>query len=46
VYGVRFTAVELFGHGDHTITIDLWQSYLSGVAEPESAETAEAEETT
>jgi Nitrile hydratase beta subunit, C-terminal len=35
VYTVRFTAAELFGAGDHTVTIDLWESYLhpAGLAE-------------
>lgn len=28
VYAVRFTARELFGTGDHTVTLCLWQSYL------------------
>jgi nitrile hydratase subunit beta len=28
VYAVRFGARELFGQGDHTVTIDLWESYL------------------
>lgn len=28
VYAVRFAARELFGHGDHTVTVDLWESYL------------------
>ena len=28
VYTVRFAAAELFGEGDHTVTIDLWESYL------------------
>jgi len=28
VYAVRFAASELFGEGDHTVTVDLWQSYL------------------
>jgi nitrile hydratase subunit beta len=28
VYAVRFAARELFGEGDHTVTIDLWESYL------------------
>ena len=28
VYTIRFAAAELFGHGDHTVTVDLWQSYL------------------
>ena len=28
VYAVRFAAAELFGEGDHTVTLDLWESYL------------------
>jgi nitrile hydratase subunit beta len=28
VYAVRFTARELFGDGDHTVTLALWESYL------------------
>ena len=28
VYAVRFTAAELWGAGDHTVTADLWESYL------------------
>jgi nitrile hydratase len=32
VYTVRFAAVELFGEGDHTVTIDLWESYLRPAA--------------
>jgi nitrile hydratase len=28
VYTVRFAARELFGEGDHTVTVDLWESYL------------------
>ena len=28
VYTVRFAAAELFGEGDHTVTVDLWESYL------------------
>jgi nitrile hydratase subunit beta len=28
VYAVRFAATELFGTGDHTVTISLWESYL------------------
>ena len=35
VYAVRFAARDLFGEGDHTVTIDLWQSYLS--PDPEEA---------
>jgi nitrile hydratase subunit beta len=29
VYAVRFAARDLFGEGDHTVTVDLWHSYLS-----------------
>jgi nitrile hydratase len=28
VYAVRFTAAELWGAGDHTVTADLWERYL------------------
>ncbi|MGH3329383.1 MAG: SH3-like domain-containing protein [Streptomycetales bacterium] len=28
VYTVRFPAQELFGEGDHAVTVDLWESYL------------------
>ena len=28
VYAVRFDARELFGEGDHRVTLDLWESYL------------------
>ena len=27
-YAVRFAAAELFGSRDHTVTVDLWESYL------------------
>ena len=27
-YAVRFAAADLFGGGDHTVTVDLWESYL------------------
>jgi hypothetical protein len=27
-YAVRFPAAELWGSGDHTVTVDLWESYL------------------
>ncbi len=37
VYAVRFAAAELFGEGDHTVTIDLWESYLRPAA-PEGME--------
>ncbi len=33
VYAVTFAARELFGEGDHTVTIDLWESYLQPAAE-------------
>jgi nitrile hydratase len=33
VYTVRFAAAELFGEGDHTVTIDLWESYLRPAGE-------------
>ena len=29
VYAVRFTAQELFGQGDHSVTLSLWEDYLS-----------------
>jgi nitrile hydratase subunit beta len=28
VYAVRFAASDLWGTGEHTVTIELWQSYL------------------
>ena len=28
VYAVRFPAGELWGEGTHTVTVDLWESYL------------------
>ncbi len=28
VYHVRFPATELFGTGDHTVTVELWEDYL------------------
>ena len=27
-YAVRFSAMDLWGSGDHTVTVDLWESYL------------------
>jgi hypothetical protein len=36
VYAVRFAARDLFGEGDHTVTVDLWQSYLSAAATEEA----------
>jgi len=29
VYTVRFAARELFGSGDHSVTLSLWEDYLS-----------------
>jgi nitrile hydratase len=34
VYQVRFAARELWGAGDHDVTIDLWASYLQPAEEP------------
>jgi hypothetical protein len=31
VYTVRFTAADLWGEGSHTVTVDLWESYLEAV---------------
>jgi len=28
VYAVRFGAADLFGAGDHQVTLALWESYL------------------
>src|SRR3954469_15945308 len=28
VYHVRFPAAELFGEGEHAVTVELWESYL------------------
>ena len=27
-YAVCFSAADLWGSGDHTVTVDLWESYL------------------
>ena len=27
-YAVRFAAADLFGSGGHTVTVDLWESYI------------------
>lgn len=32
VYAVRFAARELFGEGDHGVTLDLWESYLEEIS--------------
>lgn len=36
VYHVRFAAAELFGSGDHEVTVELWEDYLepAGAAGP------------
>jgi hypothetical protein len=31
VYAVRFPARDLWGTGSHTVTVDLWESYLEEV---------------
>ncbi len=35
VYTVRFAAQELFGAGEHAVTVDLWESYLHAVDDEE-----------
>jgi nitrile hydratase len=35
VYSVRFAARDLWGEGDHWVTVDLWQSYLEPVGPEE-----------
>ena len=34
VWHVRFAAADLFGSGDHTVTVALWADYLTPTAEP------------
>ena len=29
VYSVRFAAADLFGEGDHAVTLSMWESYLA-----------------
>jgi nitrile hydratase len=36
VYTVRFAAVDLFGDGGHTVTVDLWECYLRPAAPAEA----------
>ena len=36
VYTVRFAARELFGEGDHHVTVDVWESHLEPAAAPEA----------
>ncbi len=38
VYHVRFAAGDLFGAGDHAVTVELWEDYL----EPDAAGQREA----
>ena len=33
VYHVRFAARDLFGTGDHDVTVELWEDYLEHVGE-------------
>jgi len=33
VWHVRFAAADLFGSGDHTVTVELWQDYLTPIEE-------------
>ena len=33
VYHVRFAAADLFGAGDHSVTVELWEDYLIPVEE-------------
>ena len=34
VWHVRFAAADLFGSGDHTVTVELWEDYLTPIEEP------------
>lgn len=31
VYAVRYAARDLWGTGSHTVTVDLWESYLEAI---------------
>jgi nitrile hydratase subunit beta len=33
VYHVRFAAADLFGDGDHSVTVELWEDYLTPAEE-------------
>jgi hypothetical protein len=33
VYHVQFSAADLFGAGDHTVTVELWEDYLTPIEE-------------
>ncbi len=34
VWHVRFAAADLFGAGDHSVTVELWADYLTPIEEP------------
>jgi nitrile hydratase len=38
VYAVRFAAAELWGAGDHSVTLDLWEHYLEEAGNPGAEE--------
>lgn len=38
LYGVRFSAREMFGAGDHHVTVDLYEPYLAPYGEPDLEE--------
>jgi hypothetical protein len=38
VYHVRFAAVDLFGAGDHTVTVELWEDYLEPTTDHQDKE--------
>jgi hypothetical protein len=33
VWHVRFAAADLFGSGEHTVTVELWEDYLTPIEE-------------
>jgi hypothetical protein len=35
VYTVRFAARQLFGEGEHTVTVDVWETHLRRVDDEE-----------
>jgi nitrile hydratase len=35
VYAVTFPAAELWGEGDHTVTVNLWEAYLTPAGDEE-----------
>ncbi|MGP8302487.1 SH3-like domain-containing protein [Streptomyces inhibens] len=36
VYTVAFAAADLWGEGDHEVTVDLWESYIEPVRKDEA----------